>query len=80
MQLHRTMITTNEEMIKMNQTIKDMKAINMSVGSTTVVEDMEVEVNSLGITTTDHVGPSSVSHATTKVTDMQAACTKTGPT
>ena len=49
----------------------------MSVGSTTIVEDMEVEVNSLGIMTIDHVDPSSVLHAINKVIDMQTAHTRT---
>ena len=49
----------------------------MSAGLTTVVEDMEVDVDSLGIATTDHVGPSSVSHAIKKVIDMQTAHTRT---
>ena len=79
MQLHRTMITTSEVMIKMNQTIKDMKAVDMSVGLTTVVEDMEVEVDSMGIMTIDHVGPSSVLHAIKKVIDMWISHTRTKP-
>ena len=41
------------------------------------MEDMEVEVDSLGIATTDHVDPSNVSHAIKKVTDMQTAYTRT---
>ena len=57
-------------MIKTNQLFKDMKVVDMIASSTTVVEDMEVEVDSLGITTTDHVSPSSVSHAIKKVIDM----------
>ena len=66
-------------MIKMNRIIKDMKAIDMSAGSTTIMEDMEVEVDSLGIATIDHVGPSSVLHAIKKVIDMQTAQTRTEP-
>ena len=57
-------------MIKMSQIIKYMKAINMSAGLTTVVEDMEVNDDFLEITTIDHVGPSSALHATKKVIDM----------
>ena len=68
MQSHRTM--NNETMHKMTRIIKDMKVVDMSVGSTTVREDMEVEVDSLGIETTDHVGPSNVSHVTRKNNDM----------
>ena len=64
MQSRRIMITPKEAMIKMSQIIKDMKAVDMSVDSTTVMEDMEVEVDFLEITTIDHVGPSSSLHAT----------------
>ena len=49
----------------------------MSVSSTTVVEDMEVEVDSLGIATIDHVGPSNVSHAIKNVTVTQTIHTRT---
>ena len=49
------MITISEAMLKTNRIIKDTKAVDMSAGSTTVVEDMEVEVDSLGIRTTDHI-------------------------
>ena len=56
-----------------------MKAIDMSAGSKTIMEDMEVEVDSLGIATTDHVDPSSVSHATKKVINMQTAHTRIEP-
>ena len=71
------MRTINEAMLKMNRIIKDMKAIDMSTGSTTVMEDMEVEVNSLGIATIDHVTPSGVLHAIKKVVDMQTTHTRT---
>ena len=64
-------------MLKTNNIIKDTKAIDMSVGSTTVVEDIEVKVDSLGITTTDHISPSIVSRATKKVTDMKTIHTRT---
>ena len=77
MQLRRTMITISEAMLKMNRIIKDTKAIDMSSISITVGEDMEVEVDSLGIATTDHVDLSSVSHAIKKVTDMQTSHTRT---
>ena len=36
-------------MIKMNRIIKDIKAVDMSTISTIVMEDMEVEVDSMGI-------------------------------
>ena len=48
------MITPKEVMIKMNQIIKDMKAVDMSANSTTAVEDLEVEDDFLEIVITDH--------------------------
>ena len=66
-------------MTKTNQIIKYMNVIDMNASLTTVMEDMEVEVDSLGITTIDHVGPSSVSHAIKKVIDMQTAHTRIEP-
>ena len=44
------------------------------------VEAMEVEVDSLGIETTDHVGPSNVSHVIRRDIDMQTVHTRTGLT
>ena len=64
-------------MFKTNRIIKAMKVFDMSTGSKSDEEDMEVEVDSLGIARTDHVGPSSVSHAIKKVIDMQTAHTRT---
>ena len=64
-------------MIKTSQIIKDMKAVDMSAGSTTIMEDMEIEDDFLEITTIDHVSPSSVSHAMKKVIDMQIAHKRT---
>ena len=64
-------------MLKVNRIIKGTMVVDMSAGSTTDGEDMEVEVDSLGIVTTDHVGPSNVSRATKKVTDMQTVHTRT---
>ena len=55
----------------MNKIIKGMMVFDMSTSSTTNVEDMEVEVDSLGITRTDHVVPPNVSHATKKDTNMK---------
>ena len=66
-------------MIRTNRIIKDMKVINMSTGLTTIVEDMEVKVDSLGIVTIDHVGPSSVLHAIKKVIGMKIAHTRIEP-
>ena len=68
-----------ETMHKTNRIIKDTKVVDMSTISTTIVEDMEVKVDSLGIMTTDHVIPSSVSHAIKKVIDMQTAHTRKKP-
>ena len=53
--------------------------VDMSTSSTTVGQDMEVEVDSLGIVTIAHVGPSNVSHVVKKVIDMQTAHTRTKP-
>ena len=75
MQLYRTM--NNKTMHKMTRIIKDTKVVDMNAASTTDVEDMEVEVDSPGIETTDHVGPSNVSHVTRKDTDMQTVHTRT---
>ena len=58
-------------MHKSTKIIKGTKVVDTSAGSTTDMEDMEVEVDSLGITTTNHVGPSNVSHIIRKDTDMQ---------
>ena len=77
MQLHRIMSKTMFQMIK---TIKDMKVEETSTGMTIDVEAMEVEVDSLGIETTDHVGPSYVSHVIRRDTDMQIVHTRTGLT
>ena len=67
----------SKTMLRINRIIKVMKVIDMSVGSTTDKEDMEVEVDSLGIATTDHVSPSNVSRAIKKVTVTQAVHTRT---
>ena len=53
-------------MIKMNQIIKYMKAVDMSAGSTTIMEGLEVEDDFLEIVTIDHDDPSSALHATKK--------------
>ena len=67
----------SETMLKTNKIIKGMKVVDMSAGSTTNVEDMEVEVDSLGIMTTNHIIASNVSHVTRKDTDMQIVHSKT---
>ena len=64
-------------MRKMTKIIKGTKVVDTSVGSTTDMEDMEVEVDSLGIATTNHIGSSNVSRATKKGTDMQTVHIKT---
>ena len=76
MQSHRTM--SNVTMHKTTKIIKDTKVVDTNATSTTDVEDMEVEVNSQGIDTTNHVIPSNVSHVTRKNTDMQTVHTRTG--
>ena len=73
------MITPSEAMIKTGQIIKDMKAIDMSASSTTIMEDMEVEDDFLEIATIDHDDPSSVIHATKKAISMQTVHTRIEP-
>ena len=70
MQSHRTMTTLRGTMNKMNQIIKDMKAINMSVSLTIFVEDLEVEDDFLEIATIDHDEPYSDSLVIKKDTAM----------
>ena len=67
-------------MSKTTKTIKGMKFVGTNVGLTTDVEAMEVEVDSLGIETTHHVGTSNVSHVTRKDTNMKTVHTMTGLT
>ena len=64
------------EMFKMSRIIKDMKVVNMSVGLTTIVEDMEVKDNFLEIMTIDHDEPSSALHATKKDITMLISHTR----
>ena len=65
-------------MHKMTKIIKGMKVVDTNAGLTTDVEAMEVEVDSLGIETTDHVGLSNVSHVTRRDTNMQTVLTRAG--
>ena len=51
-------------------TIRDMKVEDTSASMTIDVEAMEVEVNLLGIETTDHVDPSNVLHVIRRDTNM----------
>ena len=76
MQSHRTMTTLQGTMNRMNQIIKDMKDVDMSVGSTTVMGDMEVEDGFLEIATIDHNDPSSALHATKRDIAMLTAHTR----
>ena len=69
----------SETIRKTIRIIKGTKFIDMSAGLTTDMEDMEVEVDSLGIATTDHVSPSKVLRATKKVIDMQSSHTRIEP-
>ena len=57
-----------------------MKFEDTSVGMTTDVEAMEVEFDSLGIKTTNHVDLSNVSHVIRRDIDMQIVHTRTGLT
>ena len=57
-------------MIKMSQIIKYMKAIDMRISSTTIMEDMEVKDDFLEIVTINNNNPSSALHATKKAIDM----------
>ena len=65
-------------MHKTTKIIKGVKVIGTNDSLETNVEAMEVKVDSLGIETTNHVGPSNVSHVTRKDTDMQTVHTRTG--
>ena len=67
-QLHKVMSKTTYQTIRI---IKDRKVEETSASMTIEVEAMEVEVYSLGIETTDHVGPSNVSHVIRRDTYMQ---------
>ena len=78
MQLHRTM--RNKTMHKTTKIIKGMKVVSMNASLTTDVEAMEVEVDSMGVETTDHVVPSNVSHVTRRDTNMQTVHIRTGLT
>ena len=76
MQSLRKMITFQGKIKKMSQIIKDMKAADMSAGSTTVMEDLEVEDDFLEIATIDHDDPSSALHVIKKYTVMQTVHTR----
>ena len=61
----------------MYQAINNMKVVDMSAGSTIVVEDLEIEDDSLEIVTVNHDDQSNVLHAIKKETDMQTFHIKT---
>ena len=61
----------------MYQAINDKKAIDTSVSSTIIVEDLEVEYDSLEIVTIDHDNQSNVLHAIKKDTSMRNLHIKT---
>ena len=65
---------------KTYQTIDNMKAADTNTDSTTVVEDLEVEDDSLEIVTIDHNVRFNASHAIKKDTSMWIVHTKTEPT
>ena len=68
------------QMNKMYQTIDNMKAVDTNVSSTTVVDYLGVEGDSLEIVTIDHDDQFNVLHAIKKDTGMQTIHIKTKPT
>ena len=67
-------------MNKMNKVANAMKFEDTNAGMTIVMEDLEVEANSMEIRAIDHDDPSSVLHAIKKATDMQTIHIKIIPT
>ena len=63
-------------MNKTHQTIDNMKAVDMKVDSTTVVEDLEADDDSMEIMTIDHDDWLNASHAITKDIGMRIVDTK----
>ena len=63
----------------MNQVTNAMKVEDTSVGLIIIMEDLEVEVDSMEIETIDHDDPSSALHAIKKAIDMQTVCIKIRP-
>ena len=61
----------------MIRTVRDMKVGDMSAGMTINMEATEDEVDSLGITTTDHVDPSNALHVIRSDIGMQTIHIKT---
>ena len=68
MQLHNIMSKTTYQMIRM---IRGTKVEDTSAGMAIDMEAMEEEIDSLGITTTDHVDPSNALHVIRRDIDMQ---------
>ena len=61
----------------MIRTYKDMTVDDMSASTTIDTKAMEEEVDSLGITTTDHIDPSSALHVIRRDIGMQTVHIKT---
>ena len=74
LQLHKIMSKTTYQTIK---TVRDMKVKDTSAGMTIDVENMEVEVDSLEIETTDYVDPSNALHVIRRDIGMQTIHIKT---
>ena len=71
------MIISQGTMNKMNQAIDNMKVVDTSVDSTTVVEDLEVEDDSLEIVTINHDDQYNVLHPIKNDSGMQYVLIKT---
>ena len=64
-------------MNRMYQAINDMKAVDTSISSRIIVEDLEVEDDTLEIMSIDHDDQSNVLHAIKKDIPMQNVNIKT---
>ena len=73
----RIMIISQGTMNRMYQAINAMKAIDTSASSTIVMEDLEIEDDSLEIVTVNHDDQSNVLHAIKKDTGMRILHIKT---
>ena len=67
-------------MNKMKKVTNAMKVEDTSTDMTIVMEDLEVEFDSMEIRTIDHDDPSSVLHAIKKATATQTVCINIGLT
>ena len=63
-----------------NQEIDNMKTVDMRVGLTTIIKDLEVKDDSLEIMTIDHDNQLNSLHAIKKDTGMRTVHIKTEPT